>query len=271
MVEVDLTPFDTWGLLPTLFPTYLGVTTGGNTGALLIGTRPHTASNLALKLWTPDGRLYNFVRAAITQHPTLTLGNGSPLFGGIKFTCLGDTTKNPGDASFLVASNAITESGGSDPGGAFTLSDFIRGKWTGAWGTLAGFGGDGGSALEAEDGWQIVPDIKYSARTVNKVTRHMVLDSVSFMAKARLVGPTQTQIAAALLAHTAGSRFGAGSNAADLVLTGPSSKTITLKQAEIKGAGFEFGGTKLGNGEIGYVITQTFTTGASNPMVVFSA
>ena len=269
--EISLTPFDNWGLLATLFPTFLGVTTAGGTGALVIGTRPHTASNVSAKVWTPDGRIYNFVRAAITGHPTLTLGSGQPLFGAIKITALGDTTKNPGDSSFLLASNAITESAGSDPGGAMTMADFIRGKWTAAWGTLAGFGGDGGSALEAEDGWQLVPDIKYSARTVQKVTRHMVLDSVAFMVKGRPVGPTQTQIAGALLAHTAGSRFGAGANAADLVLTGPSSKTITLKQSEIKGAGFEFGGTKLGNGEIGFVTAMTFTTGAAQPLVVFSA
>ena len=273
--EVTLTPFDSYNLLPTLFPTFLGVTTGVGTGfgagALLIGTRPHTASNVPLKLWTPDGRLYNFVRAAITGHPTLNLGNGQPLYSGIKFTCLGDITKNPGDSAFLVAGNAITESGGSDPGGVFTMADFVRGKWTGAWGTLAGFGGDGGSAMEAEDGWQLVPEIKYSARTVQKVTRHMVLDSVAFMIKGRPVGPTQTQIAGALLAHAAGSRFGVGTNGADVVLTGPSSKTITLKQAEIKGAGFEFGGSKLGNGEIGFVSSMTFTTGAAQPLVVFSA
>lgn len=271
IAEVSLTPFDNWGLLATLFPSYLGVTVGATTGALLIGTRPHTGSNLPLKIWTPDGRLYNFVRAAITQHPTLSLGNGQPLYGGMKFTCLGDTTKNPGDSSFLLASNAITESAGADPGGAMTMADFIRGKWTAAWGTLAGFGGDGGTAMEAEDGWQLVPDIKYSPRTVQKVTRHMVLDSVSFMVKGRPVGPTQTQIAGALLGHAAGSRFGAGTNAADLVLTGPSSKTITLKQAEIKGAGFEFGGTKLGNGEVGFVVSMTFTTGAANPLLIFSA
>lgn len=269
--EVELTPFDNWGLMTTLFPTFLGVTTGTNTGALLIGTRPHTASNVPLKIFTPDGRLYNFVRAALTAHPTLNLGNGQPLYGNVKFTALGDITKNPGDSAFLLAGNAITESAGSDPGGAMTMSDFIRGKWTAAWGTLAGFGGDGGSAMEAEDGWQLVPDIKYSARTVQKVTRHMVLDSVSFMLKGRPVGPTQTQLATQLLTHAAGSRFGAGTNAADVVLTGPSSKTITLKQAELKGAGFEFGGTKLGNGEIGFVISQTFTTGAANPMLVISA
>ena len=273
--EIDLTPFDNWNLLPTLFPTYLGVTTavgtGFGAGVLLIGTRPHGATNLSTKIWTPDGRLYNAVRTAVIGHPTLTLGNGQGLYGGIKISALGDLTKNPGDAGFLIEANAITETAGTDPGGAFTMADFVRGKWTAAWGTLAGFGGDGGSPMEAEDGWQLVPDIKYSPRTVQKVTRHMVLDSVAFMVKGRPVGPTQSQIAGAVLAHTAGSRFGAGTNAADLLLTGPNSKTITLKQSEIKGAGFEFGGTKLGNGEIGFVVAMTFATGAPQPLLVFSA
>jgi hypothetical protein len=269
--EIDITPFDNWGLLPTLFPAFLGVTHGVTAGALLIGTRPHGASLAASKIWTPDGRLYNAVRTAITGHPSLKLGSGDGLYGAVKITCLGDPSKNPGDAAFLLAGNAITESAGADPGGAMTMADFIRGRWFGAWGTLAGFGGDAGAPVEAEDGWELVPDIKYSARTVQKVTRHMVLDSVAFMAKCRPVGPTQTQIAGALLAHTAGSRHGAGTNAADLVLTGPSSKTITLKKAEIMGAGFEFGGTKLGNGEVGFVTSMTFTAGAADPLLVFSA
>jgi hypothetical protein len=55
-----------------------------------------------------------------------------------------------------------------------------------------------------------------------------------------------------------------------LVLTGPSSKTITVKQTEIKGAGFEFGGTKLGTGEIGFVSKMNFAAGAPQPLLVFS-
>src|ERR1035437_1934055 len=273
--EIDVTPFDSWSLLPSLFPPYLGVTTASGTGfaagVLAIGTRPHGASNVASKVFTPDGRLYIPVRTAVTGHPSLKLNNGEGLYGGVKITCLGDPTLAPGASGFLLTGNAITESAGADPGGAFSLADFVRGRWTGAWGTLAGFGGDGGAALEGEDGWEIVPAIKYSVRTVQKVTRHMVLDSVSFMAKAWLVGPTHTQIAGALLAHTAGSRFGAGTNAASLVLTGPNSKTITLPFSEIKGAGFEFGGTKLGTGEIGFVTSMAFTTGAPQPQLIFSA
>ena len=273
--EIDVTPFDNWNLLPTLFPPYLGVTTAVGTsfgaGVLAIGTRPHGAANVAAKIYTPDGRLYQPVRAAITGHPNMKLGSGEGLYGATKITCLGDPTLLPGAASFLLNANAITETGATDPGGAFTMADFERGRWTAAWGTLTGFGGDSGAAMEAEDGFELVPAIKYSPRTVSKITRHMVLDSVAFMIKFRPVGPTQTEIAAAILAHTAGSRFGAGANAAGLILTGPGAKTITLNQSEIKGAGFEFGGTKLGNGEIGFVSSMTFTSGAAQPLLAFSA
>jgi len=269
--EITLTPFANWGLLSTLFPSYLGVTVGATAGSLLIGTRPHGATNAATKIWTPDGRLYNYIRTAITGHPTLTLGNGQPLFGPIKIMCLGDIGSAPGVTGYILAGNAITETGAADPGGAMTMADFVGGRWTAAWGTLAGFGGDGGSPMEAEDGFQLVPEIKYSPRTVQKLTRHMVLDSVKFMIKGRLVGPSATQISGAVLAHGQGSRFGTGANAADVLLTGPNSKTITLKQAEIKGTGFEFGGTKLGIGETGFVASMPFTAGVPQPLLVFSA
>jgi hypothetical protein len=275
LAEIDVTPFDSWHLLPTLLPPWLGVTTASGTGAaagaLVIGTRPHGAANQPCKIFTPDGRLYNFVRAAITGHPSLKLSSSEPLFGGVKITALGDPTLLAGANGFLLAGNGITETGGADPGDPFTLGDFVRGRWTGAWGILAGFGGDAASVLEGEDGWEIVPEIKYHAVTVQGLTRHMVLDSVSFMAKCRPVGPTQSEIAGALLAYTLGQRLGASANVADLVLTGPNAKTITLKNCDLKGAGFEFGGTKLGNGELGWVAGMTFNTGAPQPELIFSA
>ena len=275
MGEIETVPFDSWHLLPTLFPPYLGVTTasgtGNGAGALVIGTRPHGNANVSAKIYTPDGRLYVPVRAAVTGHPNMKFNSGEALFTSVKISCLGDPAKSPGDSAFLLTGNAITESAASDPGDAFALTDFVRGRWSSAWGTLAGFGGDGGAAMEGEDGFELVPAVKYDPLTVSKILRHMKLATASFMIKLRPVGPTQTQIATALLAHTAGSRFGAGTNAADLILTGPNSKTVTLKQCEIKGAGFEFGGTKLGNGEIGFVPAMTFNTGAPQPQLIFSA
>ena len=273
--KIVTTPFDNWGLLPTLYPTFLGITTlgGTNAAALAIGTRPHGATNVHAKIFTADLRLYDFVRCAITKHPDLKLGVGEPLFGSCEITALGDLSLNPGGANFLMTANAITESGATDPGGVFTTADFIRSAWTGVWGTAAGFGGDGGALLQAEDFWTISVNAKYSPLKVQRVTRHMKLDSVEIMAKARLVGPSHSNVMAALGTHSMGSLFGSGVNAAALALTNTASgKTITIPQCEIHGAGFEFGGTKLGTGEIGFVNKMTFNgSGVSQPLMIFSA
>jgi hypothetical protein len=268
IVKVTVKPFDNWGSLATLFPSYLGVTTAAGAGALLIGTRPHGATNLAVKIWGPaDGRLVNIVRGAITKHPNVMLGPSSPLFGPIEITGIGDLSKNPGDSGFLIANNAITETGAADPGGNFTMADFVRGKWLGAWGTTAGFGGDGGTPMEAKDAWEIQTEATYNVAKCSKVTKHMFLGSVRFLAKVKLVGPTQTQSAGDILSHTSGQRLGS----ADLVLTGPGGKTVTLKNCRPKGQGFMFGGTELAAGETAFVTDTLYTAGAAQPTLIFSA
>ena len=277
METIDLTPFSNWALLPKLFPTWLGVTTGANTGALVIGQQPHNpmtagvrAADVVGKIWSPDGRLYTFPRCAITKHPDVNLGANKSLFGAMQVTNLIAAGKKIGDAA---AFHTVTESAAADPGGQFITSDFEAGAWFGAWGTVAGFGGDGGDALEGEEGFTLSTAVKYSPLTVQKLVRAYKLDEVYFMVKLRPFGPTHTQITTNIginSGRTLGAFVPTG-NAADLILTGPNAKTVTLKSADIVGAGFDFGGTKLGSGEIGFVHKVTFTTGAPNPSLIFSA
>lgn len=264
IMEVTITPFDNWGSIGTLFPPRIGVTSAAGAAALVIGSRPHGLTNAATKIWTPDGRLYNLVRSAIDGHPSLHLGIGKALFGEAKILGIGDgiTPVAMGSSGYLLAANAITESAAADPGGAMTMADFVRGSWLGTWGSVAGF-----AAIEAEEEWTVETDVKYSPLKVQGRTVGTKVDSVGFMIKVRPYGPTHTQIMAAVGAHTAGQRLGS----ADLVLTGPSSKTITLENAEIKGAGFDFGGTTLGTGEIGFVNEMQFTAGVPGPLLTFSA
>jgi len=55
----------------------------------------------AAEVWTPDGRLYNLARTAITQHPGMKLGVGQPLFDAGRFA--GVTLHT--DTRQLLASN----------------------------------------------------------------------------------------------------------------------------------------------------------------------
>ena len=185
----------------------------------------------------------------------------------MKITALWDAADAPGGAAanFL----AITESGATDPDTAGFTPDFVNGHWTGAWGSVTGFTG-----MEVEDFWQLQVQAKYSPLTVQKLTRHLKLDSVEFMVKGRLAGPTHTQLTAKILAHTLGGTLGEAT-ATDLVLSGPSSKTVTLKDAEVflDNSGFEFGGTKLGTGEVAFVSKVDFsgTPSGPQPALIFSA
>lgn len=270
---IDLTPFENWGILKTLFPAFLGVSCGTQTGALVIGTRPHNpagAADKALEIYTPDGRLYTFLHAAIIKHPDIYLGANKPLFGAMQFANILATGATLGASG---AFHGVTEADATDPGGAFITSDFDRGAWYGTWGTSAGFGGDGGSPLEAEDGFTITTAVKYSPLPVQKLVRAYKLDEVYFMCKGRLYGPTHTEITAAtgISAGRTLGEFIPTANTADLVLTGPNSKTVTLKNADVVGAGFDFGGTKLGTDEVGFVSGMTFNTGAPQPLLTFSA
>ena len=273
-------PFDNWAQLPALFPPWFGVTvsgTGGATGLVQIGGRPFGvgASHVPMEVWTPDGRIYQLVRSALVRPPDLHLGVSKGLFGEVKFMGIGDETKALGASGFLFTANAITESGGADPSPtSMTMGDFERGAWTGVWGTVAGFGGaagvlggTGGTPMQSEDEWTITSDIRMSPLKVQGRTYHYKIDSCYFMAKFKPYGPAHSDLIAAIGAHTQGQRLGS----ADLTLSGPNSKTIVLKNAEIKGAGFRFGGTTLGTNDVGFVTGMTFAGGVPQPLMTLSA
>jgi hypothetical protein len=293
--KISTTPFDNWGLLPYLFPSYLGVTTAGTNGAagaLSIGTSPHdpTATSAALLsqspniypagVYTSDGREYNFNRAAITKHPNMKFGPGEKLFGPVELTALGQLVISaavglPGTTGFLMSALAgtptgtpITESGASDPDTTgWTTSDFGQTHFVGAWGAVSGF-----TNLEAEDSWELVPDITYNTYSTQKVSRIMKLAKARFGIKARLVGMSHTQLLGKVLAHTSGGIL-KESSPTNLVLTGSNGKTITLVNCEPRTAPFEFGSTKLNLGEVMFVQTITVSSvpAVAAPSLIFSA
>ncbi len=110
---------------------------------------------------------------------------------------------------------------------------------------------------------------------MQKLVRGYQLVSVQYMLKFRPYGPTQAQIDSAFLIQASGGALGrrlGGTNAAAMVLTSAiTGKTITLENCEPYTGGYDFGGNKLGNGEIAFLNTTTFTTGAPNALIAFSS
>ncbi len=287
IVEVVFRPFDNWGLLHQLFPPWIGADTsavliGGDTHAghgqvasIQVGARPHGVggAHVATKVWAADNqRLYNITRSAVVGHPTIHLGIGKALFGDARITGVGDETKTPFVVDYLMA---ITESGVTDPTPTvFTMDDFVRGAWKGTWGDGATGVSAGFLNVEAEDEWTIDTAVKYSPLKVQGRTLAYKIDSAMFAVKVRPYGPTHSQIAAALGSHQQGQWVGHSATSPasrDLVLTGPNAHTITLHNCDVKGAGFEFGGTTLGTGEIAFVSGMTFTSGQPNGLITFGA
>lgn len=254
IIRVNIQPFDNWSALALLFPTAYKTPT--------IGARYPTADT-ACEVWTYDQRLFTVQASFVSQPPELHLGSGVGLFGNAEITGVIKDNADVGDADAFLT----IETGQADPGGTFALTDFIRGAWTGVWGSVTGF-----DAVQAEDEWIITPELRWTPLSVQKQIRAFTLDSVRYMARCRPVGPTQAQILTAMKIQDSGvlgGRF--GTDGANLTLTGPSSKTVTLAKAMLKTAGYEFGGTRLGNGEIGFVCEATITTGAHTALITFSA
>lgn len=290
--KVSLTPFDNWSAIPALLPTYIGAGSNGNPGALFVGQRPHNpitggggAADIPGVIWNPLGLEITIKRLAVTRHPDIHLGVGKALFGPVELTALPRSTNGASPVSIGTSDAfhaAIVESGATDPGGTFGLGDFVRDAWTGVWGNVAGFGGDGNSLpIQAEDEWVISTNATYNEIKVQGQTIAMELASVEYMAHGRPYGPTWTQINAAVLtSRLLGSRWGfPGGPLAqqqDFTLTSASSlKHITLINCDVHEEGFEFGGTRLTTGEIGFVTQVVYAGaggGATNPpqLITFS-
>ncbi len=78
------------------------------------------------------------------------------------------------------------------------------------------------------------------------------------------------EVDAALLAQGGAAEHGAklSAKAADLVITGAQTVSVTVKNAALKTAGFVFAGKALRNGEIGFVSTINVSSGTATAALV---
>lgn len=98
----------------------------------------------------------------------------------------------------------------------------------------------------------------------------MKITSYRAMAKCMPAEPTMGNVDGALLAQGAAAEHGAklSTTAADLVITGSQTVSVTVKNAALKTAGFVFGGKALRNGEIGFVSTINVSSGTGTAALV---
>ncbi len=231
-----------------------------------------TATDLPFVASAADGEIHTIVAGAITKLPDLLLSAKKTMVGAMTVTGFRGKALGWADPASLYT---IVASGGSIADTTYTPSAIPVQAYTGVWGSNAGF-----NAIDTEEGWTISFNLKVKEWEVDTVgTIDVTFESIDVMAKCIPVGPTASNVLAAHTFQQAGSHRGyslanpTGSAAsADLVITGADGATIiTLKQANVKGAGFEFGNTKLRNSEIGFVATRPFAAGAETAIFSLAA
>jgi hypothetical protein len=233
--------------LSTLFP-YLNAAIG----AVYPGS-----SDLPCAWNSNNGDVVTLTSALIGKMPDLELGVEGPVLGRMEIWGVVGNSDNAGTAnSYYTLQSGQSYNNPAVPGTAV----LGRQEFTAAWGSVSGF-----ASFQAQEKWTISHELKLEPVTIQGRTRAFRLVSYRVMAKCKPLGPTMAQIDAALYAQGAGAAGGyrLSTNAANLVITGSSSMTVTLGNAALKSAGYVFGGKPLRLGELGWVSTLNINSGGA--------
>ncbi|MGO8698559.1 MAG: hypothetical protein ACLQVY_12660 [Limisphaerales bacterium] len=221
--------------ISTLFP-YLS----GTIGTIYPGSSDVTCG------WTSsNGDNVLLTSALVGRMPELELGVAGAVLGPMEIWGLVANADDPTTAnSYYTFSTGNTYSNPAVPSTAV----LGRQEFTAAWGSVSGF-----TSFQAQDKWTIAHELKLEAIQIQGRTRAFRLASYRAMAKCKPLGPSLSQIDAAIYAQGAGAAGGRrlSTNAANLVISGSSSMTITIGNAALKTAGYVFGGRPLRLGEVG--------------------
>jgi hypothetical protein len=233
--------------LATIFP-YL---------AAAIGTVSPGSTDKTCAWNSSNGDVVTLTSALIGKMPDLELGVDGPVLGRMEIWGVIGNGDSPGTAnSYYTLQTGQSYSNPVVPGTAV----LGRQEFTAAWGTIAGF-----TSFQAQEKWTISHELKLEPITIQGRTRAFKLVSYRAMAKCKPLGPTMAQIDAALYAQGSGAGGGyrLSTNAANLVITGSNSMTVTLGNAALKTAGYVFGGKPLRVGEVGWVSTLNVAGGGT--------
>lgn len=232
--------------LATMFP-YIGAA---------IGTNYPGSVDLPCTINANNGDIFTMTSGLVGKMPDFTLGVDGPIMGEMEFWGVIGNSMDPTTASSYFSQNTGAYANPAVPGTA-TLG---RQEFTAAWGSFAGF-----TSFQAQDKWSISHELELTPITIQGRTRCFKLSSYRAMAKCRPQGPTAAQIDAAMLDQGAGAYSGSvlSGNAANLVITGSQSMTVTIGNAGMVSEGFIFGGKQLRAGEVGWVSARNISAGGS--------
>lgn len=268
-VEASITPDGRW--TNAVLGAFINPVANMVPGASLL-----TGSDLPFVASASDGQIHTINAAAVTKLPDIFLSAKKTMFGSLTVRGYRSLATGWLDANSLYT---LATSGGSLTDTTWVPQNIVVQPYSATWGAISGF-----TSFDTQDGWTISFNMETEEIETDSTGKiDVAFKSLEVMAKCVPVGPTATQIlTAAKIQGLSGSsgmargyslhNDGSGSVTPDLVITGQDGASIvTLAAANIKTAGYQFGATKLRNGEVGFVSTRKYTTGAQQPLFVLAA
>lgn len=233
-------------LWPHLNPTF---------GADIFGT-----SDTPTVIHDVNSHLHTIIASAVTQMPSLRLSSRETMIGSATITGIRGTglAWNSLDSWYTYAA-----SGGTFTDSAFDPATIKTQPYTGAWSGVSGF-----TSIDTVDGWTVDFPMDLSFITTDEGgTTKASLNSVGCLARCTPASLSPADI----LAAYDDANMGASVHQGDLAITGADGTTIiTLKNAGLVQAGFQFGTSVVRDGELGWLAVATFTSGAHGAIATFA-
>lgn len=255
--EVSFAPLGLWnsGLLGVLFP--YGDPTFGDS---ILGS----GVDNDLTINGVDGKQVVVHNCAVTRMPSVNFSTKAVLYGDMTITGIG---KN--DTAWSDANKFFTESSVAFPGSVPDPADVLTDLYTYAWGAVAPWDDFG-----VEAGLQVDFALNIKQRTADSCgIVDLTIQGLTVEAKAKPMGPTDTQVRSALTLQGTGARPGGSLNANsdDLAITS-SNVTATIYACAMASFPSVFSRENLRNGEVVWRATRGYNAvGPSlDPIFAFS-
>jgi hypothetical protein len=259
LIKFSGTPrhYDT-AALSTMFPY---------AGAYPVPGTFYGGGNVPASINSINGDQFVLNNAMVGKMPELILGMEKVILGPMEIWGLIQSGQNPTGAGAYYTYNA---GGGSYSFAGPTLGATAligQQEYTAAFGAVAGL-----VSFQAQETWTISHELEWSPVLIQGRTRAFRLQSYRALAKCKPADATMAALLNALGAQganaTPGTRLRQLAKAANgaaafpsLAISGTSNITVTLGNAALKTAGFQFGSKPLRQGEIGFVSTADLSNG----------
>jgi hypothetical protein len=214
-----------------------------------------------------NGDQFILNNAIVGRMPDLILGIEKVILGPMEIWGLIQSGKDPTNTAAYYTYNAA--------GGSYTFSyPAVPGtaligqqEYTAAFGSVSGMTG-----FQAQETWTIAHELDWAPVPIQGRTRAFRLLSYRALAKCKPANATMAAILTAFglqgASAPAGTRLSQLAKAANggasfpsLAITGTGGVSVTLGNAALKTAGFQFGSKPLRQGEIGFVSTADLSSG----------